>query len=186
MVTASIFLNIIVNSCCTEIDKEYVQLNGFSIELFDRYDRLASPLQNGDTTYTDTVRIETDIQYDFIASAFCSSNSLYAITCPEWGENGLKFKIQNITLSSNETFQGILSNSNFNEFITCNYLHTRSDISLDSLKTILNNWTGGFLDHCAFYINAKPDNPLPRKFKILFKLENNEAIEFETPEIVWI
>ena len=185
IISISVF-NFIINSCCTEIDKDYVKIIGFNSELFENNGKRVSSLQNGDTTYVDTLKIQTEIKYDFIASMNYSSNSVLATKCKEWGESGFKNKIQEITFKSSGTFQGKSPNSSLNEFITCNYLYTRSDVSLDSIKNILNIWKGGFLDTFTFYINSKPENLYSQKFKIIFKLENGEYLELEIPEIVWI
>jgi hypothetical protein len=176
-----------VNSCCTEITDEYVELVGFNAKTFDnQYNGLNHELINGDTTFSDTLIIQAEININFIASRQTFSNSLYATKCPQWGEYGLKNKIREITFSSSETFQGRSPNSRLNEFMTCNYENIRQDIGLDSIKSVLNNWKPGFLNECTFFINSKPDNSLPQEFKIKFELENNEIIELRSQKIVWL
>jgi hypothetical protein len=174
------------NSCCTEITDEYVEIIGFNAETFENLDRLNSPLLSGDTTITDTLIIQAEFDINFIASKQYFTNSLYATTCPEWGEYGLKNKIREISFTSSETFQDRTPNSSLNEFMTCNYYTIRKDITLDSLKSVLNNWNPGFLNKCTFFINYKPDNSLPQEFKITFELDNDEIIVLKTNEIVWI
>ena len=170
------------SSCSSKGD--FIKIIGFNINLYDRTDGRAIPLQNGDTTYADTLRIPTEINIDYIAQNLSSANSAYAYDPPKSGLEGLKSKISSIVFSSDGSFQGLPANTNLNEFISCNYMWTRNDISIDSIMNVLNSTH--FQRQCTFYINAKSHYYLPQKFKMMFEFEDGESIQFETPVIVWL
>jgi hypothetical protein len=184
LIISSIFIvQLFMESSCSS-KGDYIKIVGFNVELYDRTDGRANPLQNGDTTYADTLRIPTEISIDYIAQNLSSTNSAYAYDPPKSGIEGLKSKIRSIVFSSDGPFQGLPANTSLNEFITCNYMHTRDDISIDSLKNVFNS--NYVYTQCTFYINAKSNYYSLQKFTMVFEFENGENIQFETPIIVWL
>lgn len=184
LLICSVFVvHLFIDSSCSS-EGDYIKISGFKIELYDRIDRRAVPLQNGDTTYADTIRIPTQIFIEYIAQNHLSSNNAFAYDPPESGLEGLKSKIRTINFTSDGSFQGLPANSNLNEFISCNYHLARNDISIDSFKNVLNSNYN--VPQCTFYVNAKSQYNAPQKFRMMFEFEDGENVYFETPIIVWL
>jgi hypothetical protein len=188
LIISIIIINLILEISCKP-EKFHLQITGFNIEVYDRSDRRAIPLKNGDTTFCDTLKLVTDFQCKKIASVHFSSNTLYAYYDPPPDiSEGLSDSVSNINLNSNEEFQGISKYGSLNNYVLCkvNIASNNHLISIDSLRTFINSWKGDYLPMCIFYIYKKPNFESLRTFKLVFSFNSGKSIEFETPEFIWL
>lgn len=161
-------------SCCSDV-KEYWVMNNFQTELTLKDNSLLL-----DSTATDTLYIQINPEVTFVSSiqSEMSSffvNSSHALSCPHPGDAGLKHKLMNILVTSNEEYNGFAADENI-----------ASIVKLDdqSIQEILSS---GYLYPygATIELNQKPTQAVERNFTITFEFDNATSLTQTTSSITW-
>lgn len=184
-------INIICFSCCRNTE-DYIVINDYKLSIKDIYN-LNRVYGNLDTVYSEKLLLVSEFEYDFISqfrSPGIFMNECYALKCSA-GANGLKRKITQITISSNNIFNNFQANTSLNDIVICSYLNNEgkviNNVSIDQLISAMNSMNDYFLNHdFKFYINEKPESIKKHKFSLMVKFDDNRILKKESNEIIWI
>lgn len=144
--------------------------------------------------YQDTIQvnsIEINLVFETIFLSQGATNSFWPLgnvaratqKCPTDGHQGLKYQIEDLTITSDE---------DFNQFAAGDDL--KSIFSMDSVSLsqnysqLLQTYSYEYLnDGCSrsIYLNEQPANAIERDFTISIAFANGEQVEMTTTRFTW-
>ncbi len=173
------FLGLAVKCCSSSESFAYWKMNDFKVLITDNEGLNVI----SDSTNIDTLNLQITIDPIFLASQKnvlpLFVNSAYALSCPDPGELGLKDKLINLKITSDKEFENKIAGEDLREF--CSFGNNSNGYS-----EFLNHMNStSFTYSIDIKINKKPNQILPRKFKILFEFEDGTIKEKESNSFVW-
>jgi hypothetical protein len=183
-----IISNVLYIGCCKcnkkevypffDITKVFVSLKGSNNAIVD----------TGQITTVDSLYINNDFYRDCIAKkinklAFLGNEAIaLSCNCGSCGGNGLKNKIDSITITSDSVYNNVVANTSLNSFFKVKQVNTYN--SFDAYKNQINT-TIYALPVGQFVTTTKPNNTKGHVFKVAIKFADGKILTANTKRIYW-
>ncbi len=168
-------LTAVLISCCSD-SKEYWVMTGMTTQFFDPF--LQSTIS--DSTDIDSLNIQITAEQQYVSQNQPSFSSffvsqIYALSCPNPGEQGLKHELVDVIITSDE---------DFNQFISGQNLSSICSINNKSVDYFINSEWHAF-ESPEITISQKPSQSVLRNFTMTFVFDNGSSVVSTTESIVW-
>ncbi len=187
-----ILCNILYISCCKCPEQTQPFYDVTKINVIT-YGSAKAIIDTGAITMVDSVFIN----YSFVNNCVAKAenpfaflvNQTYACKCESCGLSGLKNKIDSIDITSDSTYNGIAPNKSLKQFFkvgpTFSTINSGNTYGIDSLKTIINSNTNGYVSDKNLFTTTKPGNSFRHAFKLRIVFVGGKKLEVITNRIRW-
>jgi adenine-specific DNA methylase len=192
--TLFILSNVLYIGCCKcpEITQQFYSILNANVTASGSGNKI---IDTGAVTQVDSVFLKYNFTNNCVARVenplTFLVNTAYALKCDcdVCGAMGLKNKISSIDITSDSVYNGIAANTSIKQFFKNRFYDYQtasySNISLDSLKAVINANKEGALYTKEIFTTTKPANSKGHIFKLTIKFEGGKEIAVGTRRIYW-
>jgi len=171
-----VFATGILGCLCKDV-QPFWNVTDFQLEFLNDELEWAS----SDTVTVDSLSFIIDFDIQFIAensfqSLFVSTAN--ATSCPDPGEDGMQNAITNMTLTSNEDYNGTLAGESLNPIVSHN--------GVEGFQEFVSNAANyPAVDFIGFIVHEKPIGVDSFKFNLQIDFQSGNSLSQETGYIFW-
>lgn len=181
----------VVVSCCSDVEKEYINVHNFSTQLLQNN---AAPKKG---TSVDTAQAEAELsirllpEFGFVSvdNALFFQNNAFALSkCPKPGESGNKTVATaiEITYQGEQAFNdSIAAGALINDYVRCRLDGFEGEYTVEDLIDLYQKERFAFNQQVTFRLRQKPTNRAVRKFHFKITKTDNSIIEVSTRSVLW-
>lgn len=163
--------------CCPDV-LPYWNMKSFNMSLSEKVFGEAIT----DSTSTDTLNVNILMEPVFVAQERTESTTLFlnhahALSCTDGGFNGIKNKITDIKITSNEDFNGVPAGDDLK--LICQF----NENSYSDFIQNVNSY--GAMYNLVIYIVNKPSQAIQRNIRVTFTFEDGTVLEQTSQDFVW-
>ncbi len=189
-----ILSNVLYISCCKcpEVTQKFYAIINGSVTAKGSRNAI---IDTGAITNVDSVFLNYKFASNCVAkvenpfSFLVNTSYAFKCDCGLCGENGLKNKILSIDISSDSVYNNIVANGSLKQFFKVRqYDYTASgyaSISLDSLKTKVNNNKEGLIYSEELFTTTKPGNTKSHTLKLTLIFADSSKVFIQSRKIRW-
>lgn len=173
---------------CKPINKHYVEATNLTINPSGSQNTI---VDNGVTVNMDSLYIDGNFSSNCVAvnqNPFSSFvNMANACKCQGCGDEGLKYALNSIEITSNNIFNGIPAGIPLNNYFKSyekKYSGYGSGLSIDSIKTLINKNIHA-VGSIALFTKTKPGNNLNHQLTVKATFANGSSFSSKTKDINW-
>ncbi len=185
-----LFTNFAYIACCNckPIKDHYFIATGFTIKPSGSQNTV---VDNGVTVNMDSLYIDGDFNTNCVAASqnrfSFLVNTASACSCEGCGDEGLKYLLNSIEITSNNIFNGVPAGMPLNNYFKSynkRYSSYEADLSIDSIKTLINK-NFNSLGNIPLYTKTKPANNLNHQLTMTATFANGTTFSSKTRDINW-
>lgn len=172
---------------CKDVQPFWNPVSG-SVTVYSMLDNNFMQVYSGDTIQTDSLALSLSYDAEFVAMEYSPLVQLGNMAratqkCPVDGHVGLKYKATSISITSNESYNGVNPGEELSQFF--NYRGQPLE------SNYLNTLNGYSYEHVAYgyereiYWITQPSNPVERNLTIKVDFENGHSVLMQTLDFTW-
>lgn len=185
-----LFTNFAYIACCNckPVKDHYFIATGFTLKSSGSNKTI---VDNGATVFMDSLYLDGDFNVNCVAahqnhfSFFV--NIANACSCEGCGDEGLKYPLSSIEITSNNIFNGVPAGTPLNNYFKSydkKYSSFEAGLSIDSIKTLINKNISS-LSYIPLYTKTKPANNLNHQLTMIVSFANGTTFSSKTKDINW-
>jgi len=184
-----LFLGLIPAACWNKDVQPHTRLGDMSVQSFQDKS-LTSQIIEADAITDSIIYFKLNSKATFISSLpkFDFINTSYAFRKAKPGYDGLKVKLSDIRITSDNLFNGNAEGTNLKTYFGWIFFDDEPDNSIDKLMTELNEDSDCLLtgnDYFKFVMNAKPTDSLSHRFTFDFIYVDGTVQSATSEKLTW-